>query len=296
MAFPQELKMHLATGATTICRAWAVTRSDGVVLGFTDHDVALGFDGIVFQPGSGMTAKALSQGTGLAVDNTEVVGALSSEAICEGDIMAGRYDGAEVRVWQVNWAEVSQRVLLFCGHLGEITRGEGAFSAELRGLTEALASAAGTIFQAGCGAVLGDARCGVDLTAPGYFVELAAEQVDEARVFGFADLGNFADRWFEKGRLRVLTGAAAGLKGVVKNDRLLGSGARRVELWQGLRAEIATGDMIRLEAGCDRRLETCRLKFANVRNFRGFPHIPGEDWLSAYPLRAGVNDGGSMWR
>ncbi|MDP1669382.1 DUF2163 domain-containing protein [Phaeovulum sp.] len=296
MGYPEELKAHLASGATTICRAWAVTRSDGVVLGFTDHDRAMRFDGIDFMPNTGMTAKALVQSTGLAVDNTEAVGALSSEAIREADIMAGRYDGAEVRVWQVNWADVSQRALRFRGHLGEITRGESAFGAELRGLTEALSGAAGTVYQAGCAAILGDARCGVDLKTPGYFVELAVQEIDAARVFGFAELGSFADHWFEKGRLRVLSGAAVGLVGVVKNDRLREGGARRVELWQQLRAEIATGDLIRLEAGCDRRLETCRIKFSNVLNFRGFPHIPGEDWLSAYPRQAEANDGGSMWR
>lgn len=296
MAFSQDLRAHLATGATTLCRAWTVARQDGVVLGFTDHDQALSFDGIAFLPDSGMDAKALAQGTGLAVDNTEVLGALSSDAIREADIMAGRYDGAEVRVWTVNWSEASQRALLFRGHLGEITRGEGGFTAELRGLAEVLGSAKGVIFQSGCTAILGDARCGVDLATPGYFAELAIGAVSEARLFSFPDLGGFADRWFEKGRMRVLSGAAAGLVGVVKNDRLQAAGARRVELWQAIRAEVAAGDVVRLEVGCDRRIETCRMKFANVPNFAGFPHIPGEDWLSAYPRRAGVNDGASMWR
>lgn len=296
MVFPAGLKAHLETGATTVCRAWAVARRDGVTLGFTDHDRGFAFDGITFQPESGMTAKALAQSTGLAVDNTEAVGALASDAIREADIMAGRFDGAEVRIWLVNWDDPSQRMLQFRGHLGDITRGEGAFAAELRGLAEAFGSPVGDVYQAGCAAVLGDARCGVGLSALGYFAELAVEEVVEAREFGFVDLGGFADRWFEKGRVRVLSGAAAGLVGVVKNDRLLASGARRVELWQALRAEIEPGDMIRIEAGCDRRFETCRLKFGNVLNFRGFPHIPGEDWLTSYPQRSGVNDGASMWR
>ena len=42
------LQAHLATCATTVCRAWAVTRNDGVVLGFTDHDAPLAFEGIGF--------------------------------------------------------------------------------------------------------------------------------------------------------------------------------------------------------------------------------------------------------
>ena len=89
------------------------------------------------------------------------------------------------------------------------------------------------------------------------------------------------------------SGAAAGLVGVIKNDRL-GADGRTVELWEDLRAEVAVGDMLRLEAGCDKRLTTCQLKFSNVLNYRGFPGIPGEGWLMSVPRRSGVNDGGSL--
>lgn len=292
----QELLDHLATGTTTVCRAWAVTRADGTVLGFTDHDRALRFGGISFKAESGLTAKALQQSTGLSVDNTEAMGALSDAAITEADILAGRYDGAEVQSWLVNWADVSQRMLLFRGMLGEITRAGGAFHAELRGLAERLNQAQGRVYHRRCSAVLGDGQCRFDTSLPGYFTEAAVQAVDSAAVLDFAGLGTFEDRWFERGRLRVLTGAATGLAGFVKSDRLASDGRRRVELWQRLGADLAPGDLIRLEAGCDKRSTTCRQKFNNFLNFRGFPHIPGEDWLTSYPSSTTVNDGGSLGR
>lgn len=46
-------------------------------------------------------------------------------------------------------------------------------------------------------------------------------------------------------------------------------------------------------AGCDKRFETCRTVFANAMNFRGFPDMPGDDFLFAQPGRGGLNDGGS---
>ena len=82
---------------------------------------------------------------------------------------------------------------------------------------------------------------------------------------------------------------------MVKNDRLTGSG-RVIELWQSIGAEVGAGDLVRLEAGCDKRAETCKFKFSNFLNFRGFPDIPGEDWLMAYPTRATINDGRSLVR
>lgn len=294
MSGAEALRAHLAQGVTTVARAVAIRRRDGVELGFTDHDRDLEFEGILFRADTGMSARAIQQATGLSVDNTEAFGALSSEAISEEDILAGRYDGAEVRGWLVNWADVSMRALQFRGTLGEVVRSGGAFSAELRGLSEALNRDEGRIYHAECSAVLGDGRCGVDLGAPGYFEERPVEVVEEGRLFRFAAFSGHADRWFEKGRLRVLSGPAQGLVGVVKNDRLAGDGSRVIELWQSLRIRPGAGDLVRIEAGCDRRLQTCRLKFGNLRNFRGFPHIPGEDWLMSYPVRGGANDGGAL--
>jgi len=287
---------HLSRGVTTVCRAWAVSRRDGVAMGFTDHDRDLAFEGVTFRAATGLTARALQQTSGLAVDNSEAAGALSDTSVTEADILAGRFDGAEVRVWRVNWADVTERGLLFRGSIGEVVRAGGAFRAELRGLTEMLNAPQGRLFQRPCTAVLGDGRCRFDLAAAGYAAERAVEGVEAGRVFRFADFTGFDDRWFEAGRLRVLTGAAAGLVGIVKNDRLSAAG-REVELWQALGAAVGPGDVVRLEAGCDKRLETCRLRFDNVLNFRGFPDIPGDDWLTAVPARAGgAKDGGSLQR
>ena len=56
--------------ATTIARAWMVRRADGMVLGFTDHDAVLTFEGVRFRPAHGLSARALVQATGLSVDNS----------------------------------------------------------------------------------------------------------------------------------------------------------------------------------------------------------------------------------
>ena len=121
----EALDAHLATGVTGVARCWRLTRRDGVVHGFTDHDRDLGFDGTIFLAGTGLSAAALSQSTGLAVDNSEAVGALSDVSVTEADIVAGRFDGAEVEAWLVEWANPENRVMQFRGSIGEISRSGG---------------------------------------------------------------------------------------------------------------------------------------------------------------------------
>ncbi len=288
-----EMEAHLAGGHTTLCRAWALTRRDGVRFGFTDHDCDLHFDGITFRADSGLSASAFEQSTGLAVDNTEALGVLNATTLREEDIIAGRFDGAEVLAWLVNWAAPEMRILQFRGSFGEITRAGPAFRAELRGLSEALGQVQGRIYQKTCAAVLGDGRCRFDLDRPGYAVDLAVARIRDGDVLEFAPQGGFAAGWFARGRIEVLSGAAAGLVGVIKSDRDHG-GHREITLWQSLRAGLRPGDRVRLQAGCDKRAQTCRLKFNNFINFQGFPTLPGDDWLMAVPRQSGTNDGGRL--
>jgi uncharacterized phage protein (TIGR02218 family) len=270
-----------------------LTRKDGLVMGFTDHDRDLRFEGVDFQARSGLDAAAVQSSTGLSVDNSNAVGALSADGLTEDDIRAGRYDGAVIKAWLVNWANPAERVLQFQGSVGEIQRSGGMFEAELRGLAEAMNQVQGRAYHRKCAAVLGDATCGFDLGEVGYFADVPIEGASGVNRFRFEGLSGFDLRWFEGGVLRVLTGSAEGLVAMIRADRFR-DGAREMRLWQDLALPVAPGDLVRLQAGCDKRVETCRLKFHNLLNYRGFPNIPGEDWAMSYPVRAGVNDGGSL--
>ncbi len=293
MAFQSELLAHLQSGATTVARAWGIARRDGTRMGFTDHDRDLSFEGFDFRASTGLSASALEQGTGLAVDNSEAVGVLSDAAVRPEDIAAGRLDGAEVTSWLVNWANPEERSILLRGSIGEMRQAGGAFVAELRGLSERLNMPRGRVYQRACTAVLGDASCGFDVTDTGFTTSLPVEEVVERRLFRFSGFGGFDAGWFTRGQLRVETGVAQGLRGLIKRDGYDG-GWRVIELWEALPAELSVGDQLRLIAGCDKRFSTCKTKFDNTLNFQGFPDIPGEDWITSYPTKNGSNTGGSL--
>lgn len=279
-----------AAETTTVARCWQIRRRDGMTLGFTDHDQTLSFAGQQFRPDSGMTARAVVQATGLSIDNTEAEGALSDAAISERDLLAGRWDGAQLQMWEVDWTDTASRRLVFGGQLGEVARSNGAFRAELRGLSEPLNAPLGRVYHPRCSAELGDAACGVDLTADNMRVGATILTAAEGRIFRFASFPAFEPGWFERGILTMASGEAASLFGRIKNDLAHPDGSREIELWSGLGIAPRTGDRADLMAGCDKRGETCRLKFANMVNFRGFPHLPSEDWLIAPQI--GGRDGG----
>ncbi|MEL6919875.1 MAG: DUF2163 domain-containing protein, partial [Pseudomonadota bacterium] len=261
--------------------------------GFTDHDLPLEFEGITFRADTGLSAAALAQSTGLSVDNTEALGALTDASVREDEIEAGRFDNADVRAWMVNWADPETRWLQFRGTIGELRRADGAFHAELRGLTEALNRPQGRIYQKPCTAVLGDGSCRFDLSTPGYVHLGPADRIVDGRVFEWDDLNDFEPGWFMRGRLDVVSGAASGLWGMIKRDVFDGT-VRRVELWEPVRGLVEASDELRLVAGCDKRFDTCRFKFNNLLNFQGFPDLPSDDWMMAYPTTGGTNSGGSL--
>jgi uncharacterized phage protein (TIGR02218 family) len=287
------LQAHLEGGLTTVSHAWKITRTDGVSFAFTDHDMPLTFEGVAFRADAGLSAKAIAQTTGLSVDNTEAIGALSDASIREDEIEQGRFDGAEVQAWLVNWQDVSQRWLQFRGTIGEMRRVDGSFRAELRGLTEALNRTLGRVYQKPCTAVLGDSACRFDTRLLGYSTTLAVQLEEGGRKFTWESLPGFDEGFFIRGRLDVMDGPAAGLFGLIKHDRIK-DGQRIVELWEPIKGDVAKGRQIKLLAGCNKQLETCRLKFNNIVNFQGFPDLPGEDWVLAVPKTSGPNTGGSL--
>lgn len=285
---PAGLQAHLDSGTTTLCTCWRMTLASGEVLGFTDHDETLSFDGTQFEAAAGMTASELESAAGFTVDNMEASGALQSTRLDEARLRAGDFDHAAIEIWRVNWQDASQRVLLRKGHLGEVTHGGGAFTAEVRGLVHVLNQTRGRLYQYGCDATLGDARCGVNLNQPAFRATATIATVEEAAVTvtGLA----FSDEWATRGTLTVQGGPFAGKSLPVKRHRLV-NGTARLSFWQALPFALTPGTTIAVQAGCDKQFTTCRNRFFNAVNFRGFPHMPGTDFVATFAAHNDANTG-----
>jgi uncharacterized phage protein (TIGR02218 family) len=289
---PDGLQAHLDGGATTLCWCWKLTRRDGVVQGFTDHDRIVSFDGVTYDAVSGFTASDVQSSLGLAIDNLTLAGALSSASLNEDDLAAGLYDNAAIEIWRVNWSAPDMRLLMRKGNIGQVVRNGSAFQAELRGLAHILNQPVGRAFGHLCDADLGDARCTLALagmTASG-LVALATD----ARRFTGTGFGSYAPDYFTGGKLTFTGGANAGQAMEVKRHGVSGASVS-FELWQAMSEPVMPGDAFTISAGCDKQFSTCKTKFANIINFRGFPYMPGNDVVVASPVAGQVLDGGSRY-
>jgi uncharacterized phage protein (TIGR02218 family) len=291
---PTGMQAHLDSGATTLCWCWKIARNDGATQGFTDDDVDVAFGGVTYEAASGFTATEVQSLLDLAIDNLSVSGALSSATLNEADLAAGLYDNASIEIWRVNWADTSQRVLMRKGNLGEVKRGKAAFTAEVRGLAHLLNQPVGRCFGYGCDADLGDARCTIDITRATFQAEGAVVSATDARRFTVSGLDSFADGWFANGKLTWTSGANNGRAMEVKRHAVTATGVS-IELWQSMSEAVAAGDSFVITAGCDKQFATCKAKFDNAINFRGFPTMPGNDAVLSYPTAAQPMDGGSRY-
>lgn len=266
-----ELATHLAQETTTLAQCWKIIRRDSTVLGFTSHDADIVYDGVTYLAASGFTPSAVESQSSLAVDNLDIEGVLDSEAITEGDILAGRYDFAEVETFLINYADTSQGVLqLRRGWLGEVQLNKQHFMAEVRGLTQKLSQHIGELYSPVCRAQLGDARCGVALS--GYTVTGTVTAVSSAGKFTDSSRSEAAAT-FDGGVLTFTSGDNSGLSREVKFHAAGGV----FTLALPFPYAVQTGDAYSLTPGCDKTLTTCIDRYNNAVNFRGEPHVPGID-------------------
>lgn len=294
---PEALATHVATGETTLCRAWRVTCRDGFRLGFTEHDQRLDFAGTVFEPGTGFSATEASGASGLAAPGAEVRGGFSSEAITEADLAAGRFDGARVECFLINWqAPEEQHALVTVQEIGEVSRAGPGFSAELRSFAHRLQQAEGRIYNRRCDADLGDDRCRVNMDVANRRVMGVVAAVlagDRLTVSGLPGLG---EGHFRLGHVRFDDGPLASKRLAIEESSAVVGGLMTLRLWLPLEARPAEGDAVTLTVGCDKSFATCRAVFGNPLNFRGFPHMPGSDFVYSYVSGDSTHDGGVLYR
>lgn len=281
-------KPMLTDCLTTVCYMWRITRKDGVIKRFTAHNRDVTWNGDVYKACSSFDASEVESTRGMAVDNLEVAGILDTADISREDLFLGKYDYAKVEIFIVDWLNTTtQRHILRVGTIGEVRIGHTQFFAELRGLLQRAQVKFGPIYTATCRATLGDAQCKVNLAGFTYAGLAVSEVINDRRFKTNSSLPASAqvNNWFRYGTVTFTSGPNNTLIGEVKKSTFTasGPGITEFELWQAMPFTVAAGHLFTAVAGCNKQEDICVTKFANLVNFRGFPHIPGLDKALIYP-------------
>ncbi len=258
---------------TTLAFIWRLDRADGVALGFTSHDRDLVVAGFRYRATPGMVPSAIEWSDGFDADTVQLAGALTSDAIVEADLLAGRWDGARLRLSAVDWTNPdADPLFLVRGEFGGVEFSGDAFSVELRGPANALGEPVVEETSPECRASLGDRRCRADMAARRRIVTVSA-YADAALTLASA----LPDNLFASGHLLWIDGPNAGLRG-----HIVANAGTSLTLAEPPFAEISTASRAEISEGCDRRFATCASRFQNAVNFQGEPHLPGNDLLTRY--------------
>lgn len=154
------LLAHLQGDVRTICTLWTITRKDGLVLGFTDLDVDVTFNGVVYRSNGGYSHSNIEAGSTMSTANLEMQAVFDSSAVNQADIEAGLYDFAAVQIQIVNYLDLTMGALqLNGGLLGQVQVLNGRYTAELRGLAQVFQQDAGNVYSPTCRATFGDSKC-----------------------------------------------------------------------------------------------------------------------------------------
>jgi hypothetical protein len=343
----------LESGGLTIATLWKITRRDGRVFGFTDHNEDITFGGLTYNANTSYDRTATADNAGFAVSNMEIQSIMDSDLIVEADIIAGLWDYAQVEMRYVNWYDrrvlhisavskassgvvtthevhglstgdtvtisgvggmtelngntytvtvistttfsIGVNTTLYTsyvaqgevripetswgyrkGRIGQVNTSGQTFSSELMGIAKKLEKPLVRPYLPGCPAILGDSECGVNLA--GYTITGAIESVDATGLV-ITDTANItsSENSYAYGLVTMTSGDSSGYSMEVKSSTV-----GTITLQQRLPFGVSAGDTFTLVQGCDKTLSTCKNKFNNVINFRGFPHMPGLDKVAQY--------------
>ncbi len=295
---PVALQTLLESELATTALCWRLTRTDGVVQGYTTHTDDLVIDGVTYEARSGYTPATADNRSDLSVNTIDVTGYVSSEAITEADISAGLLDYAEVLYFVVDYTNVGgspdEKAILMRGHIGEITLVDGVYIAELRGLSQHLQQRVGETVGGTCRAQFGSGaevsavnRCGFDVST----VTVTGEVSSVTDALNFTDDARTEETgYFDFGVITFTSGDNAGFSKEVKRYALTGSpNGANIQVFEAFPYAVVAGDQFDIYPGCDKTPGTCRDTYSNFANFRGDPYLIGNDDLA----RVGKKGGGS---
>jgi len=268
-----DLKNGIANG--TIATFVKITRKDGISFGYSDHDVQIVFDSLLYRPSPSLQNISMHLRNNAEVSNQEFLSTWNVD-LNEDDLKNGLYDDANIDVFLADYTNIAAgTIIIFRGSLGLIQWTDEGFRADIHSLMQQLQRQIGMTYTSKCRHQLFDQFGptivgGCTLVAGSFQYSSSVSSVTNKHNFNINSIGQ-PDDWVANGKLVWTSGLNNGAEYTVKSFK-----SDVIELFLPTVFTINTGDTFDVFAGCDKTFATCQTKFNNEVNFGGFPHIKPE--------------------
>lgn len=271
----------------TLAPCVLISRRDGFQLGFTSYDRDLRIDGLTYSARNGLSIPQLENKSETEVGNTNIEGLFEDDRITEIDLLGGRWNGATVRCFLVDYnrlpaslsATPFQYIPLGGIYLiGGVTIDSGQkFAAEIRGILSLLTKDNGDTANRGCRYEFGDSRCTKDLSSLTHTLTITQVFPNAPLRFQVSSGGQGGDGYFNDGWVRFTSGEFSYLP----KQSIKAYASNVIELWQPLPRLATIGTQLLVTAGCAKVFygdRSCTF-YSNTANYGGEKDLAGTDRL-----------------
>lgn len=268
----------------TLATCFKIELKDGRDLGFTTHSRDIKFieDDIVYKSSS-FTPTASSKSSQMNVDNMDCKLLIDDINIKKEDIEKGLWDNASVYIFRINWMIKPYSYVnidkVINGNIGDVEKHKNEFKTEFRSMTQYLQNNIIDDTKSTCNAFFCDNRCKInkdDYTSTGQITNIISDT--EIITSGLQKETDY----FNYGIIEFTSGNAKGIKIEIKQN--IGP-TNKIEFQLPLNYVLSIGDNFKIISGCNKNKDTCKNKFNNLLNFRGFSFIPGMDKITGGNLK-----------
>lgn len=267
----------LINGVHRFATCWKIERTDGVSLHLTNHNTVLVVEGVSYSPVGSPSQTAVETKEGTASNNFAATSYITTAAVSEADLTAGRYRGSTLTEFLVDWKypwmgkfRLTSNRILETSFTGEV------WEMQIEDIKSKLKQRVGRVYSRNCDYIFGDpTTCKFNRAALVQSNTVAT--VASRRAFAVSVLAA-ASGYFDDGTLSWTSGANSGLACEIKSQ--VGTA---FEFHVSAPFTIAPGDAFDVLPGCRHTKTDCIAFQGSLVNFGGFPTIPGSDKLIQTP-------------
>jgi len=263
-------------------KPWAhciIIETELETIGFTSLDRSITVGGVECLPNASVSPSSVKKTAAIESNNLDIKGLIDSEHLSDLDLRAGKFSGAKVKVFIVNFLTGAIVKTLTVGRWGQVRKTDQTWEITVRTNAEILQQSVFQSLSRSCRWTkrLEDSRCGVNIanfTTDGTVTLANDDGVNRFRISatgfpGFGDNVSIYNWTNGSGYVQYLTGNNAGYKLPINFIYDPGGGAVGVQLLKSPPYAIEVGDTLKLIPGCDGSMIMCRYRFNNQANFGG---------------------------